>query len=286
MVRNSQSNNQEIKKRLYLISTPIGNLSDITLRAIDILRKSEYILCEDTRISKNLLEKYEIKSKLISNHKFNEKKNINKILGLLKDGSIISLISDAGTPAISDPGKLLVQECISNDIPITPIPGASSVISSLSISGFSDKFIFFGFLEEKKNKLIKDLEFLSKMDCSIVLFIPPKKLIKNLEIVINFFKKREIVLCREMTKIHEEFIRCKVEDLKKIKIYDKGELTIVISEIKESTNSFGFLTESDKKIIKMMLKNKSIKDIIKKFSSKKIPKKVIYDFCLKLKNEK
>ena len=113
------------------------------------------------------------------------------------------------------------------------------------------------------------------MDCSIVLFIPPKKLIKNLEIVINFFKKREIVLCREMTKIHEEFIRCKVEDLKKIKIYDKGELTIVISEIKESTNSFDFLTESDKKIIKMMLKNKSIKDIIKKFSNKKIPKKII-----------
>ena len=123
------------------------------------------------------------------------------------------------------------------------------------------------------------------MDCSIVLFIPPKKLIKNLEIVINFFKKREIVLCREMTKIHEEFIRCKVEDLKKIKIYDKGELTIVISEIKEGTNSFGFLTESDKKIIKKMLKDKSIKDIIKKFSNKKIPKKIIYDFCLKLKNE-
>ena len=109
MVRNSQSNNQEIKKRLYLISTPIGNLSDITLRAIDILRKSDYILCEDTRISKNLLDKYEIKSKLISNHKFNEKKNINKILGFLKNGSVISLISDAGTPAISDPGSILVN---------------------------------------------------------------------------------------------------------------------------------------------------------------------------------
>ena len=199
---------------------------------------------------------------------------------------IISIISDAGTPCISDPGKILINECVKKNINIFSIPGPSSVVSAISISGFSDKFIFYGFLEEKKNKLIKELEFLSKMDCSIVLFIPPKKLIKNLEIVINFFKKREIVLCREMTKIHEEFIRCKVEDLKKIKIYDKGELTIVISEIKESTNPFGFLTESDKKIIKTMLKNKSIKDIIKKFSSKKIPKKVIYDFCLKLKNEK
>ena len=202
------------------------------------------------------------------------------------DGKKVSLISDAGTPVISDPGKILVKECISNNIPVTPIPGASSVISSLSISGFSDKFIFYGFLEEKKNKLTKELKYLSKINCSIIIFIPPKKLIKNLETVINFFSKREIVLCREMTKIHEEFIRCKVEDLKKMKIYDKGELTIVISEIKESTNSFGFLTESDKKIIKKMLKNKSIKDIIKKFSNKKIPKKIIYEFCLKLKNEK
>ena len=277
---------QSQKKGLYLVSTPIGNLGDLTIRALEILKNSELILCEDTRVSIKLLNHFNIKTQLIAFHKFNERKKTKDIMNHLMNGKIISLISDAGTPAISDPGKLLVQECISNDIPITPIPGASSVITSLSISGFSDKFIFFGFLEEKKNKLIKELEFLSKMDCSIVLFIPPKKLIKNLEIVINFFKKREIVLCREMTKIHEEFIRCKVEDLKKIKIYDKGELTIVISEIKESTNSFGFLTESDKKIIKAMLKNKSIKDIIKKFSSKKIPKKIIYDFCLKLKNEK
>ena len=277
---------QSQKKGLYLVSTPIGNLGDLTIRALEILKNSELILCEDTRVSIKLLNHFNIKTQLIAFHKFNERKKTKDIMNHLMNGKIISLISDAGTPAISDPGKLLVQECISNDIPITPIPGVSSVITSLSISGFSDKFIFFGFLEEKKNKLIKDLEFLSKMDCSIVLFIPPKKLIKNLELVINYFKKREIVLCREMTKIHEEFIRCKVEDLKKIKIYDKGELTIVISEIKESTNSFGFLTESDKKIIKTMLKNKSIKDIIKKFSNKKIPKKIIYDSCLKLKNEK
>ena len=277
---------QSQKKGLYLVSTPIGNLGDLTIRALEILKNSELILCEDTRVSIKLLNHFNIKTQLIAFHKFNERKKTKDIMNHLMNGKIISLISDAGTPAISDPGKLLVQECISNDIPITPVPGASSVITSLSVSGFSDKFIFFGFLEEKKNKLIKELEFLSKMDCSIVLFIPPKKLIKNLEIVINYFSKREIVLCREMTKIHEEFIRCKVEDLKKIKIYDKGELTIVISEIKESTNSFGFLTESDKKIIKMMLKNKSIKDIIKKFSNKKIPKKIIYDFCLKLKNEK
>ena len=277
---------QTQKKGLYLVSTPIGNLGDLTLRALEILKNSNLILCEDTRISIKLLNHYNIKTQLISFHKFNERKKTLDIINDLIEGKIVSLISDAGTPTISDPGKILVKECISNDIPVTPIPGASSVITALSISGFSDKFIFYGFLEEKKNKLNKELEFLSKIDCSIVIFIPPRKLIKNLEAVINFFSKREIVLCREMTKIHEEFIRCKVEDLKKIKLYDKGELTIVISQIKEVTNSFVFLTESDKKIIKKMLKNKSIKDIIKKFSNNKIPKKIIYDFCLKLKNDK
>ena len=277
---------QTQKKGLYLVSTPIGNLGDLTLRALEILKNSNLILCEDTRVSIKLLNHYNIKTQLISFHKFNEKKKSIDIINDLIEGKIISLISDAGTPAISDPGKILVKECISNDIPVTPIPGVSSVITALSISGFSDKFIFYGFLEEKKNKLKKELEFLSKIDCSIVIFIPPRKLIKNLETVINFFSKREIVLCREMTKIHEEFIRCKVEDLKKVKIYDKGELTIVISQLKESINTFVFLTESDKKLIKRMLKNKTIKDIIKKFSNKKIPKKIIYDFCLKLKNDK
>ena len=277
---------QSRKKGLYLVSTPIGNLGDLTIRALEILKNSDLILCEDTRVSIKLLNHYNIRTQLISFHKFNERKKTKNVIDDLMAGKIISIISDAGTPAISDPGKILVKECISNDIPVIPIPGASSVITSLSISGFSDKFIFYGFLEEKKNKLIKELEFLSKINYSIVIFIPPKKLIKNLENIINFFSNREIVLCREMTKMHEEFIRCKVNDLKKIKIYDKGELTIVISEIKESTIPFGFLDESDKKTIKRMLKNKSIKDIIQKYSNKKIPKKVIYDFCLKLKNDK
>tara|TARA_B100000674_G_C37760144_1_gene877525 strand:+ start:30 stop:872 length:843 start_codon:yes stop_codon:yes gene_type:complete len=277
---------QSRKKGLYLVSTPIGNLGDLTIRALEILKNSDLILCEDTRVSIKLLNHYNIRTQLISFHKFNERKKTKNVIDDLMAGKIISIISDAGTPAISDPGKILVKECVSNNIPVIPIPGVSSVITSLSISGFSDKFIFYGFLEEKKNKLIKELEFLSKIDYSIVIFIPPKKLIKNLENIINFFSNREIVLCREMTKMHEEFIRCKVNDLKKIKIYDKGELTIVISEIKERTISFGFLDESDKKTIKRMLKNKSIKDIIQKYSNKKVPKKVIYDFCLKLKNDK
>ena len=142
MVRKTISDNNEIKKGLYLVSTPIGNLNDMTFRAINILKNSDYILCEDTRTSKILLDNFEIKSKLISNHKFNEKKNLSKILELLKNKSIISLISDAGTPGISDPGTIIVKKCVEQEIDIFPIPGPSSVVSAVSISGFSDKFFF------------------------------------------------------------------------------------------------------------------------------------------------
>ena len=274
---------QSQKNGLYLVSTPIGNLGDITLRALEILKNSDFILCEDTRVSIKLLNNYDVKTKLISYHKFNERKLTKNIINDLIKGKIISLISDAGTPAVSDPGKILIQECINNNIPVLPIPGASSVTTSLSISGFSDKFIFYGFLNDKKNKLVKELEFLSNIDCSIIFFIRPKKLTKNIDIIKKIFNKREIVVCREMTKIHEEFIRCKVKDIKKDDIYEKGELTIVISEIKEDIKLFGFLSESDKKLIEKMVQKKSIKDIIQKFKEKKIPKKIIYDFCLKLK---
>ena len=127
---------QSQKKGLYLVSTPIGNLGDLTIRALEILRNSELILCEDTRVSIKLLNHYNIRNQLIAFHKFNEKKKTKEIINHLIDGKIVSLISDAGTPAISDPGKILVTECINNNIPIIPIPGASSVITSLSISSF------------------------------------------------------------------------------------------------------------------------------------------------------
>mgnify|MGYP001160856133 CR=1 FL=1 len=130
----------QIKKGLYLVSTPIGNLNDITLRAIEILRRSDYILCEDTRVSKNLLQRFEINSKLISNHKFNEKLNLNKIIEILNLGKIVSLVSDAGTPAISDPGTILINECLKKNVSVFPIPGPSAVSAAVSISGFSQKY--------------------------------------------------------------------------------------------------------------------------------------------------
>ena len=148
---NQNHHYKETEIGLYLVPTPIGNLEDITLRAIRILRKSQYILCEDTRISKKLLEKFSINSKLISNHKFNEKKNLSKIISLLKEGHSISLISDAGTPGISDPGSVLVKECIKENIEVIPLPGPSAVSTAVSISGFCEKYLFYGFFPERQS---------------------------------------------------------------------------------------------------------------------------------------
>ena len=168
MIIKPQSKIKDNENGLYIVSTPIGNLKDITLRAVERLKQSDFILCEDTRISKNLLNKYEIKSKLISNHKFNEKKNTLKIIEYLKSGKLISLISDAGTPAISDPGSVLVNECVKNNIKIVPIPGPSAVATAISISGFSDQFFFYGFLPDKKKQITNELKKMSEFNSTLV----------------------------------------------------------------------------------------------------------------------
>ena len=287
MVKNCKSYNKNIKKGLYLVSTPIGNLDDITLRAIDILKKSDYILCEDTRVSKNLFNKYEIKSKLISNHKFNEKKNLSKIIELLKSGLIISLVSDAGTPGVSDPGSILINNCVENDISIIPIPGASSVTSAVSISGFSEKFFFYGFIPEQKKKIENDFEILSQLNSSIVFFVSPNKIMKIIPLIKNSFIGRKILICREMTKHFEEYLRTDVEKIDTLHFNLKGELTLVISEKKIDKKSSPILEESDKRIINQMIDKISIKDIVSLIQQKsKISKKDIYNYCIKLKNEK
>ena len=287
MIVNLKSDYKVTKKSLYLVSTPIGNLNDISFRAIDILKKSDYILCEDTRVSKNLLNKYQIQSKLISNHKFNEKKNLSKIIEFIKQGFFVSLISDAGTPSISDPGSILIKECIKNNIEIVPLPGASAVTSAVSISGFSEKFFFYGFFPEKNKDLLKDLEILSQLNSSLVFFISPKKLNKIIPFIKKNFGGREILICREMTKFYEEFYRAEIDELELFESDLKGELTIVISEKKEDKKVSQILSESDKRIINNMINKLSIKEISSIINeNKKIPKKVIYDYCLMVKNEK
>jgi 16S rRNA (cytidine1402-2'-O)-methyltransferase len=286
MILNTEIKNNKVKNGLYIVSTPIGNLSDITLRALDILKKSEYILCEDTRISKNLLNRYEIKSKLISNHKFNEKKNLSKIIDILKSDCIMSLISDAGTPSVSDPGAILINECLVNKIDIFPIPGASAVTSSVSITGFKEKYFFYGFFPEKNNKLKEDFEKLSVLDSCIVFFISPRKFNKSVKNIKHYFSGRKILVCREMTKLYEEYIRVDVDNLEPFESDPKGELTIVISEKKEKKKSSIILKESDRENIQKMIKKLSIKDITNLISqNSNVPKKDIYNYCLKLKNE-
>ena len=269
---------------LYIVSTPIGNLRDITLRALDILSQSEYILCEDTRVSKKLLDKYQIKSNLISNHKFNEKKNVNKIIDILNSKKIVSLISDAGTPCISDPGKIIINECVNNKINIYPIPGPSAITAAVSISGFDEKYFFYGFFPQKQKDITKDLSNLSKINCSIVFFVPAKKINKIIEEIRNFFSGRKILICREISKFYEEYTRTNVEDLEPYLKIPKGELTVIISEAKIKKNVSQKLNESDKKNIKKMIRILSVKDIVNLISKdKEISKKEIYKFCLSLK---
>ena len=283
----SLSQRDEIKKGLYLVPTPIGNLKDITFRAVDILKKSEFILCEDTRISNNLFNKYDIKSKLISNHKFNETKNLSKIIDLLKNGKLISLVSDAGTPGISDPGAVLIKRCIKENIDVFPLPGPSAVTTAISASGFSDKYFFYGFLPEKNKTLIEDLKFLSELKSSIVIFCSSRKISKFIPSMKNYFFDREILICREISKFYEEYIRCDVKELDLSKKVIKGELTIVISEKKNDKKNSHILSESDKRLIKGMINNFGIKEISNLISqNKNISKKEIYNYCLKLKNEK
>jgi len=286
MIIKSQSLIKDNENGLYLVSTPIGNLKDITLRAIEILKKSTYILCEDTRVSRVLLDRYEIKSRLISNHKFNESKNLFKIIDLLKSGETIALISDAGTPSISDPGAILVNECVKNDIKIIPIPGPSAVATAVSISGFSEKFIFYGFLPEKKQAIANAFNKISKFNDSCVFFVSSKKVNKIIPELKKNFSGRKIVFCREISKLYEEFIRINVDDLE---IFDKdlkGELTIVISEKKIEKNHSQELSESDMNIVKKMINKLTVKEITEIISQNKdISKKEIYNYCLKIKNE-
>ena len=269
---------------LYIVSTPIGNLDDITLRAIEVLRKSDIILCEDTRHSLKLLNHFKIKKKLISYHKFNEKKELGKVIKYLNEGKILSLISDAGTPTLSDPGRLIVEECIKKNIKIFPIPGVSSITTSMSISGFSDQFLFFGFLPKTENKLINTLSILSNLSYSIIFFVPAIKINFYIKKFKEFFNGRKILIAKELTKLHESFYRNEIDNIDVFKNKVRGELTVVISE-KDIKNEIFDESKIEKKAKKLLIKY-SLRDVVELlYETEKINKKKIYQICLKLKNE-
>ena len=284
MIPHSDKKINKLKPGLYVVSTPIGNLRDISLRCLDILRDSDTILCEDTRVAQKILNKYDIKAKLISNHKFNEKRNLSKIVEILKKNKSVSIISDAGTPSVSDPGNLIVLECIKNSIDIFPIPGPSAVTSAVSVSGFGEKYYFYGFFPEKEKNIKNDLEELSKIDSSVVFFISPNKINKIIVHLKKYFVGRKILICREMTKIYEEYTRYNIDELENYESTLKGEITIVVSGKKKTENRSNNLEESDKKKIRSMINKNSVKDIVNMFHKEKnISKKKIYDFCIKAK---
>ena len=275
---------QTIGSGLYLVSTPIGNMEDITFRALNVLKKSDIILCEDTRRSGKLLSYFQIKNRLLPYHKFNEKKVSNKVVDFIKKNKVISLISDAGTPAISDPGKILVNKCIEENLVVHPIPGSSAVTSAVSVSGFCDQYLFYGFLTKKENELNNVLKNLCNLNYSVVFFIPASKINFYISQFKKYFIDRKIVIAKEMTKIHEEFIRTKVESIKSLPENLKGELTVILSEKIKGKNKKKEIKESVAIQIKKMLKKYSHKDVVEFISKKEnLPKKMIYNYCLKLK---
>jgi 16S rRNA (cytidine1402-2'-O)-methyltransferase len=270
---------------LYIVSTPIGNLNDITLRAIDVLKNSDIILCEDTRRSVKLLNHYKIKKKLVAYHKFNEKKKVHNIIEYINQGKILSLISDAGTPMLSDPGRILVNQCIENKIEIVPIPGVSSITTAMSVTGFKDQFLFYGFLPKTENELEKIFSSLSKYTFSQIFFIPALKINFYLKSFKKYFSGRKLFIAKELTKIHETLLRENIDDIKTFNSRLKGELTVVVSEKSIEKN----FVDKDKIVnkAKKYLKKYSLKDTVDLIlETEKIAKKEIYKLCLQIKNEK
>ena len=269
---------------LYFISTPIGNLNDISLRAIDVIRSSDYLYAEDTRNTKKLLKFINLKVKLKSFHEHNEHKASSEIIENLKEGKIVSIVSDAGTPVISDPGYKLIQICLKENIKYTLIPGPSSVLSSLVMSGLSpDRFSFYGFIPRKAGDQDRFFETLSDDVKTSIVFESPKRIKKTLINLQKFVgKNRKISLCKEMTKIHEDVFRGKIseiiKDIENDQINLKGELVLVIegadnkidlnisTQIKKEFLSK--LSASDSAKLISMLTGKNKRDIYKKLIEK------------------
>ena len=270
---------------LYIVSTPIGNLEDITLRALNVLKNSDQILCEDTRRSLKLLNYYDIKKKLISNHKFNEKKILGSIIKLIKNGKMISIISDAGTPTLSDPGLILIRACIKEKIKIFPIPGVSAITTAMSVSGYDEKYFFYGFLPKKEKEIESKIKELKDFNFNIVFFIPAVRI----NFYLNCFKKvffgRKIFIGREMTKIHETFYREDLDDFRGFKDSLKGELTVILSAKKAKNSKKNVFNEEKlKSEITKYLKRYTLKDVVKLISEKNnLPKKQVYSLCLSIK---
>ena len=243
---------------LYIVATPIGNLEDISLRALKIL--SEVFICaaEDTRKTKILFNHHQIKTKLTSYHRFSERKKLNYLIGLLKDGNDLALVSDAGTPLISDPGLLLVKEAISLGVKVSPLPGPSSVTAALSVSGFnSNNFIFMGFPPRKKNERLNFIKNLVKEQKTLILFESGVRIKKLLEDISENFPQKNIFIAREISKMYETFYRGEIQEvideLSNSKFGSKGEFVLVFEEISKNQNFESELSEESARILHLLV---------------------------------
>jgi len=275
---------------LYIVATPIGNLQDITLRALTILKEVDLIATEDTRKTGLLLKYYEIKNKLISCYEHNERDRIPYFINKLKSGAAIATVSDAGTPCVSDPGYRLVQAALSENIPVVPIPGVSAAITGLSVSGLpTDTFYFNGFISRKKEKRLKQLNFLAELPCTLIFYESPKRIIGLLDLMIDIFQDRPAVLGREMTKKYEEFIRGNLSTLRETLIARpviKGECTLLVGGHK-TDNLVSEATILNKIRAGLESKSGGLGQIAKIISQEyNLPRKQIYNLALKLKTEK
>ncbi len=215
---------------LYGVATPIGNLEDITLRALKVLKECDMILCEDTRRTRKLLSHYGIKKPTVSYFEGNEEKRVPEVMEVLRSGKKVALVSDAGTPLISDPGYRLVRKCRESGISVIPVPGASAVISAISVSGLeTDKFVFMGFPPRRKGKRKKVIESLGGFDGSVVFYVSPYKVKEFLGEIESILGDRYVCVCREMTKAHEEYIFGRVSEVRD-KVKEKGEMVVVVGK--------------------------------------------------------
>lgn len=227
---------------LYLIPTPIGNMEDITYRAVNILNKVDVVFSEDTRVTQMLLKKFDIKKKTISSHKFNESENKEKMLEYLKNGKDVGVVSDRGTPGISDPGVILANCAISNNYNVVGLPGPTALIPALIVSGIDiDKFLFFGFLDSKESKRKKQLEELRKYDISLIFYEAPHRIEKTLQNINDVLGNRNISISREISKKFEEVYRGKILEIIPYMKNVKGELVIIV-EGEKTVNDYSNLT--------------------------------------------
>ena len=262
---------------LYIVPTPIGNLEDITLRALNILKEVDVIFAEDTRTTKQLLNHFEIKNRLISSHLYNEIQNEEKEIDYLKQGKNIAIVSDRGTPVISDPGYILVKNAIKNGYNVVCLPGPTALIPAIVMSGLSGgPFTFYGFLNSKESKRKKELENLKSNPYPIVFYEAPHRLIKTLNNIYEIFGNRKIAIVREISKKYEEVIRETVENLLKTVENIKGEIVIVVegNQEKESFNNLSIKKHVNLYIEDGLTPNEAIKKVAKE---RNVPKSKIYN---------